>query len=399
MSDKPVDVIVIGAGVVGCNTAWQLRARGLSVAVVEARATAASQASQGAAGFVASWSGFYVAYWGHTEWQMQQYGKEFYRRFAAQCDEDIGFYPSGIAFVYLDPAVWEQLQARIEESRRWGTQLEVLGREQAATLLPEIRYDEVVAILFETDAIRLRAGDAVRAMARQLAADGVQFSFDTRVTGFIHSDDRVVGVTTDRGDLRADHVVVTAGAWSRPLIERLGVPCPANPDPRARYTTRPLPGVREDMPLVIFPAFQNHTIYLREERGGLLIGGGTAGQTFPSYRAINPSDPPPAEDVPVDRAYSARQALPLLERAMPILHDADVDQTRGCLPGYTDDRKFILGLVPGQPGLSVFCACHEGGVTHGPGIGRSLAELIVDGQTTWDITPYRLERFAPLPLR
>jgi 4-methylaminobutanoate oxidase (formaldehyde-forming) len=84
----------------------------------------------------------------------------------------------------------------------------------------------------------------------------------------------------------------------------------------------------------------------------------------------------------------------MLEPAMPLLRDADVGQTRGCLPGYTDDQRFILGPVPEHSGLFVFCACHEAGVTHGPGIGRVFAELIVDGRTAWDIAPFRLDRFS-----
>jgi glycine/D-amino acid oxidase-like deaminating enzyme len=394
MSQTAADVVIVGAGVVGCNTAWHFHQRGLRVTVVEARETAAAQSTNGAAGFVASWSGFYLVGFGKTEWEMQQYGKEFYRRFAVGRAEEIGFRDCGIAFVYLDPTVWESLQRPIDESRRWGTRWEVLSRERASELLPEIRFDKVAAILFEPDAVRVRAGDAIRAMAAQLADDGVRFSYSTRVTGFRQTGDRISGVTTDRGEISADYVIVSAGAWSRPLVEGLGIPCPANPRPTARYTTRPLPGVRSDLPLIIFPSYREHTFYIREEQGGLLIGGGLRGQTFPSHAAIDPSDPPSCERVPVDRAYYAREALPMLEPAMPLLRDAEVDQTRGGLPGYTDDQRFILGPVPDRPGLFVFCACHEAGVTHGPGIGRVFAELIVDGRTTWDITPFRLERFS-----
>jgi hypothetical protein len=76
MNPAAPDVVVVGAGVAGCNTAWHLHQRGLRVTVVEARETAAAQATNGAAGFVASWSGFYLVGFGKTEWEMQQYGMD-----------------------------------------------------------------------------------------------------------------------------------------------------------------------------------------------------------------------------------------------------------------------------------------------------------------------------------
>src|SRR5690242_3051055 len=76
-ADSP-DAIVIGAGAIGCNTAWHLRQRGLKVLVVEAQATAASQSTGGAAGFVSLWSGVHAEFWKKTEWELQRYGIDFY---------------------------------------------------------------------------------------------------------------------------------------------------------------------------------------------------------------------------------------------------------------------------------------------------------------------------------
>jgi len=112
---------------------------------------------------------------------MQQYGKAFYRRFAADCVEDIRYRDCGIAFVYLDRDVWESVAPRVEQAPAWGAPLDLLGRERAAALLPELDYDRIVAVVFKPDAVRLRAGDAIRALARQLERRGAALSCDTRV--------------------------------------------------------------------------------------------------------------------------------------------------------------------------------------------------------------------------
>ena len=67
-TDQVVDVIVIGAGIFGCSVAWHLRRRGVNVLVIEEASTPATRTTQGAAGFVASWSAIHVPAWGKTEW-------------------------------------------------------------------------------------------------------------------------------------------------------------------------------------------------------------------------------------------------------------------------------------------------------------------------------------------
>src|SRR5690349_15612253 len=72
-SADSLDAIVIGAGAIGCNTAWHLRQRGLNVLVLEAQGAPASQSTNGAAGFVSAWSVIHIGAWKKTEWEMQRY--------------------------------------------------------------------------------------------------------------------------------------------------------------------------------------------------------------------------------------------------------------------------------------------------------------------------------------
>ncbi len=85
-SQREADVIVVGAGALGCHAAHHLRQRGLDVLVLEAAAGPARQTTRAAAGFVASFSCVHRPEWGAVEWQMQQYGIEFYSRLAGRCN-------------------------------------------------------------------------------------------------------------------------------------------------------------------------------------------------------------------------------------------------------------------------------------------------------------------------
>jgi glycine/D-amino acid oxidase-like deaminating enzyme len=387
------DVIVIGSGAFGCGAAWHLRQRGLDVLVIEAAEGPATQASRAAAGFISSWSIVHERAWGQCEWEMQRYGIQFYTRLAETCGHDIGFYPCGIAYIYLTEKDWSDVQDRIDRARALGTRLEILTEARAAMILPQVRFTATRGIVFDPDSIRIRAAQAIPALAEQLKQQGVQFLFDTPVTSFLCDDHRVRGVVTSAGEFASEHVVVAAGAWSRPLLRQLGIACPAEPHTETRYTTKPLMGVGPEMPLLIFS--DCHWFYMREEHGGMLIGG-FEDEPLPADRRVDPENPPRADKIVSRQPHRVREFVREIEHVMPVLKDAEVNETMSGLPTFTDDLKFIAGRVPPYDGLYIMAACQEGGVTHGPGLGKMIAELIVDGGSAWDQDAYHIDRFSEL---
>ena len=387
-TSKSPDAIVIGAGATGCNLAWHLRQRGLAVLVLEATAGPATQASHNAAGFVAHWSAVHVAAWGQPEWEMQHYGIGFYARqaaLAASGGTETGFVPCGIAYVYQSAAAWHKVQPRIEQARELGTRLEILTAERCRVVLPQLNFERVAGVAYDPESVRVRAADMIPALAAEVGRQGVQFNFHTPVVELIPG-----GVRTAQGEHHAKSVIVTAGAWTRPLLEQAGKKCPARPAAEIRYTTKPLPGILANMPLLIF---SDYGFYIREERGGLLIGGGDPEPPLPD-RQIDPAHPPLADKLPVNEVYRVREHLRKIEDLMPVLKNAEIDQIAGGIPTFTDDVHFIADAVPGQQGLFVITGCQEAGITHGPGLGRMMSELIVDGETTWNRDGYRLDRFS-----
>jgi glycine/D-amino acid oxidase-like deaminating enzyme len=80
----------------------------------------------------------------------------------------------------------------------------------------------------------------------------------------------------------------------------------------------------------------------------------------------------------------------------PVMPGVDLSPTswRQGLPCYTPDRQFITGQVPGVDGLFLSAGCNESFVTHGPGLGRALAQTVLTGGSDFaDLSDYRLDRF------
>ncbi len=215
---KP-DVLVIGAGSLGCNAAWHLRNMGLSVTVLEASAAPAQQASGAAAGFVANWSALHVPRWGPTEHTMQTYGINFYTALAGRAKDDIGFRKNGICYIFTDAAVWQDAQKRIAEGLDLGIPFQILDNRSAAELLPVINFSTTKGIVYDPTSVRVRAADTIPFLAREADANGVRFIFNTHVKSFIKSGSRVTGVKTSQGDFQAGNILITAGAWSLGLLD------------------------------------------------------------------------------------------------------------------------------------------------------------------------------------
>ena len=390
-TNKDADVIVVGAGALGNSAAWHLRQIGKTVLMIEAGARAACQTTRAAAGFVVYHSGVHKLSWGPELGVVQNYGIYFYTALNERCNCDIGYGQVGCAYLFLTD-VWDDWQEGIQRTRQYGQEAEILSKRRAAEVVPYIEYDATRGIVFIPGGVRVRAEDAHTALSREMQGPGFEVRWNTPVTGFVRDGDRIGGGAPPAGEFRADDVVVAVGAWSHQLLKQIDVHCPAVPAVETRFVTPPLPGVTPDMPMLIFRDWQR--FYIREERGGLLLGGG---DHLPdeSDRQVNIDDPPQSEDIPDDQAYRILHLLRQVDHVMPMLKDVDkIAEIRSGMPTFTEDDLFIMGRAPAVRSLYVMAGCQESGVTHGPGFGRLISELISGQSPFVDPSPYDPARFG-----
>jgi 4-methylaminobutanoate oxidase (formaldehyde-forming) len=134
-----------------------------------------------------------------------------------------------------------------------------------------------------------------------------------------------------------------------------------------------------------------NSVYARYERGGLLVGG-----YEDEPRQFAPSELPDGfqmQDLPLDLDVLQGLTEEVLE-FFPALRRASIREHRGGLPTITPDGQHIVGPVPNLVGFYVISGCNVGGLSISPGLGRALADLILDGRTEPDLSPYYVERFG-----
>jgi glycine/D-amino acid oxidase-like deaminating enzyme len=320
--------------------------------------------------------------------RLQDEATEALARFERDTGRALGFVRSGSVKLAYTEAGERRLLLDMEGARAGGVEATLISASVAERLAPWLVVGDARAILHVPSDGYLDPALLPIAYVQLAQGVGARVLPFTPVTGLLREGGRVVGVETGRGDIRADAVVDAAGAWAALVAAGAGIPLPLVPVRHQLYVTEPIPGVEAAQPVV---RFIEASIYVRPERGGLMVGG-----YEDAPRAVDPAEMPPGfsiADLELDLGVLRGLAGEIAER-VPVLRDAPVAVHRGGLPTMTPDGLPILGPVPGGDGLYVASGCCVGGLSLSPAAGRALADQILDGRSDPDLAPLGIDRFA-----
>ena len=202
----------------------------------------------------------------------------------------------------------------------------------------------------------------------------------------------MTGVSTSEGDIECEYVVNCAGMWARQLGERNGVVIPLQAAEHYYLITEPIDGVDPAWPVFEDPSRHG---YYREEGGGLMVG------LFEPVCA-----PWNVDRIPSDFSFGEitpdwDRMGPYVERAMervPITLEAGI-RTFFCGPeSFTPDLAPIVGEAPGLDGYFVAAGMNSVGILTGGGMGRIVAQWLVDGRPDVDVTGFNIDRMQDYQL-
>ncbi len=397
-----VDVVVIGAGAVGAATAWYLaEEKGLSVAVLEARAVAAGSTSRSAAAFRQQFGS-------HAHVQMSLFSRRVYERFPERVGGTPVFLQQGYLFLYSDPQAMVEARARVAWQNSVGVTDAVALRPSEIDALPGLagiyRTDELAGATWcPTDGF-LRPTEIAAGFIESARRRGVSLHVGARVVGFESSRGRVTGVRVAgrrTGLIETRAVVVAAGWWSNPVASLAGCPIPVTAVKRYLYVTPQLSPRRvEHFPLVV----KDLGAYARPESNGLMMGWDKSPTGPPGLDRF----PPPSQDTEALEDAQDRvepgfgrgideygiDVLSELATVMPWLEDEGGVEHVAC--GYyevTPDDTAILSEDPRLAGLFHASGFSGHGIMHAPAAGRATADLVLGRSPT-----FPMEGFALAPL-
>jgi len=380
--DDRARVVIIGGGVAGTSIAYHLTRLGWTDVLLVERGELTSGSTFHSAGLVAQLRNSVS----HT--RMMMYGAELYPTLAAETGVDPGWHQVGTLHLASSPYRMEALARQAGWAKSFGLPVEIVSAEEALERFPLIDASRVLgAQLVPTDG-HIDPTGLTLSFAAGAKAAGARIRTGVRVEEIAVRDGRVAGVVTDHGAIEAEVVVNAGGIWANELGRLAGVEIPVVPMEHQYLITRPIEGVRADFPTLRDP---DNLVYVREEVGGLVVGG---------YER-NP-DPWHVED-PIPPDFNHRLLPENWERfesiadgafrLIPALQTTEINRFINGPEAFTPDDDFILGEteVAGFFVAAGFCA-H--GVTGAAGIGRWTAEWIVEGEPSMDLSKMDIRRLG-----
>jgi glycine cleavage system aminomethyltransferase T/glycine/D-amino acid oxidase-like deaminating enzyme len=383
-------VVIIGAGVVGAALADELSARGWTdVTVVDQGSVPATGGSSShAPGLVFQING------SKTMTEMARYTVE--KLSSLDVDGEPCFLQVGGLEVATSPERLAELHRRHGWATSWGVESHLLTPAECAELFPLIDPEVVLGGLHIPKDGLAKAVRAVEAQLRRARSRGVRVLDRHEVLDVRTEDGRVAAVVTDQGEIPADIVVCCAGIWGPKVAAMVGMPLPLTPLAHQLAWTGQVPDLagREEEATLPILRHQDADLYYRQRFDGVGIG----------YYGHRPMPVKPEELLPVDEAEVMPSVLTFTpedfedawtetQRLLPGTRAAKLDEGINGVFSFTQDHMPLLGESSEVKGFWVAEAVW---VTHSAGVGRAMAEWLVDGHcSSFDLHECDVNRFEP----
>lgn len=357
-------VVIVGGGVIGCACGHYLSRAGADVTIVERRflACGASGANAGIIGIGLIDPPALARLFAES------------RRLLAELVEEIDDFEhtnGGTLFVGLDEADAEELKRSFERYRAAGLECELLSPEEMVRREP-LATPAASAGLFAAISAHVNPFLLTHALARSVVRMGGKVLTGVTVRS-IDTDGSGLAVATSEGRMSADAVVLASGWQASELLEPLGIVLPVAPARGQIIISEPL------APMTRKIIVSCHDIYARQTADGTFqIGSHT--------ELVGPR-----KDVTLAKLRAYTDGV---TRIVPFFKNVRMLRAYAGLRPLCADARPIVCPAPGRPGLVLACGHSRTGVNLAPVTGRIVCELVREGCSSLDISPWDLARFG-----
>lgn len=364
-------IVIVGAGILGASTAYQLAKKGSEVIIVDRKDV--GQATDAAAGIVCPW----LSQRRNQAWyQLAKSGARFYPSLIDDLKHDgeteTGYAKVGAISIHTDEekiiAMEKRAIKRKEDAPEIGT-ITRLSAEETTALFPPLS-DEYLS-LHISGAARVD-GRALRdSLLRAAQKNGA--TFVSGDASLLYEENRVTGVAVDGDLIHCDTVIICAGAWANSLLQPLGINFKVGFQ-KAQIVHLELPNTTTNTWPVVMPPSDQYLLSFDDNR---IIAGATH------------------ENIEVyDKRLTAGGIQEVFTKALnsaPGLADATFLEARVGFRPFTPGFLPIIGPIPGWEGMIVANGLGASGLTMGPYIGSQLAKLAIGEDIEIDLEKYDVQ--------
>ena len=380
-------VVVIGGGVVGCSVLYHLAKAGWTDAVLLERSELTSGSTWHAAG------GCHTINGDPNVAKLQKYTISLYKEIEDLSGQSTGFHMTGGVMLASTPERFDWLKSMSAKGKYQDIQTEIITPEEAHDLMPLLDPSCFVGGLRSYVDGHLDPSGVTWAYAKSAKKLGAEFHQQCKVEEILQTGDGWV-VKTNQGDVTCEHVVNAGGLWAREVGRMVGLELPVLAMEHMYLLTEDMPEVAEINEKtgkeVIHAVDFDGELYLRQERGGMLMG------TY--EKACVPWS---AKETPWEFGHELLQ--PDIDRIAPSLEvgfehfpafaNAGIKQIINGPFTFAPDGNPLVGPVRGLPGFWSACGVMAG-FSQGGGVGLALANWMTEGDPGFDVWAMDVARYG-----
>ncbi len=369
-------VVVIGGGVTGLATAYELARAGVrDVVLLDRDAFGAGSTSKAAGGVRAMFSD-------PVNITLGARSLETFRDFPARFGQEIDFAAVGYLFLLSTPEAVTAFEDAVALQNSLGVPSRMIDVAEARRLSPLIADDGLLAAAYSPTDGHCTPESVVLGYAAAARRAGATLFPHCATTGIEVTGGRVTAVHTAAGTIRTDTVVCAAGAWSAEVGAWAGVDLPVTPLRRQVLVTEPVPGLDPHTPFTIDFAT---SFYFHREGQGLLMGMSDPDET-PGFRLTR-------SDAWLPRLGEA------IERRAPALAEVGVASGWAGLYEMTPDHNALIGRAEEVEGFLYATGFSGHGFLMGPAVGEVVRDLYLGRETLVDVSGLGAGRFRGAGVR
>jgi len=376
-------VVIIGGGIVGCSIAYHLAKRGVSDVVLLERKQLTCGTTWHAAGLVSMlWPTPYLT-------NLARYCHELYASLEEETGQATGYRRIGSLSVARTPERLEELRRTSSMASVFGVESEMIDNERLVEFYPGINTDGILGTLYIEKDGQTNAIDTTMALVKGARKYGAKVLENVKVEEVLVEDGQAVGVKTGQGSIAADNVVLAGGLWSRDIAAKIGVDLPLYACEHYYVVTDDMDGMTKRPVLRDF----DKGVYFKEETGKVLMG------WFEHNARGCPMDRIPEDfcfdEFPCDLEHMEEYLLRGME-TLPALEQTGIRLFFNGPESFTPDNLHLLGPTPEVDNFFVACGMNSKGLAAGGGIGKLMADWVVDGYPPGDIWECDVRRHHPV---
>ena len=413
------DVVIIGAGIMGCATAYYLAKRGIKAVLLDKSRIAGAQSTR-------AWGFVRIMSRDEAEVPLMQEAMKIWPGLEAELESDLDWRQEGCLFMATDERELQGYEEWLPVARQYGLDTRLLSAGEVAQQMPGLRDPALGGLWSPTDG-QAEPRKVAPAYALRAAELGALIFEGCGATGLECVNGKVDTVLTEAGPIRTKAVLVAAGASSWRILKMLGRDLPQQHVRSTAMRTNRVPALTG-------ACFYGHHIGFRQRQDGSLTLADEVSTdidlTLGHLRAMRWFLPPMLQmsgmfsfhlngfatrdllhrmpwrqeaqqpwihdrepQLPAN-VTRVQRAIANLRYRFPAAADAQVVESWACHIDCIPDGIPVIGPLPGTEGLMVATGYCGHGFAMGPITGQLMTELIADGQSRLDLRAFRFSRFA-----